>query len=429
MTVMRGYGSAQEQWTSKTRYSQLVELQRALVSETGLQFPVPPKKWIGNLNPEFILERRQQLEAFLQKILAHHTVRYSVSAKRFFDAQRFSMSLGRKSDGEVSMYLRGSQKYKLASILGNIGRRYDKAHFLVTDHRASAKKILTWTPMLKRSQIPREDLRRILEWMPKIDHRNIAVSDWDFLDSERGAVITVLDCQQKGSLKDLIYRAKNPVAPYPQKYSTPSSNGLDLPSIRLYGYQVLEGLQFLFHKGLPYGMLHAGNVLIGNDGIAKLSDLECGLLGYAGLYDQFVEELRKIQTLVDTDVYSFGHLMYEMSKGEPLMSATCETGFNGMPAAAIMEQILVSEAIKSGIPKISALLDHQFFQGAPTGGSVSACKITKSVKEILGEVTKDRLGFMSSKQQRYRDYRKAEKTEADKRSKKAMKTREAQGVV
>lgn len=42
--------------------------------------------------------------------------------------------------------------------------------------------------------------------------------------------------------------------------------------------QILEGLQFLHDHNIPYGQLHPGNVLL-EKGVAKLTDLEIGLLG------------------------------------------------------------------------------------------------------------------------------------------------------
>lgn len=60
-------------------------------------------------------------------------------------------------------------------------------------------------------------------------------------------------CYEKGSLRDLICKSK-PRGHYLKKYASPSKTvALDLQSIKLFGRQILETLNLLHEKGLPYG--------------------------------------------------------------------------------------------------------------------------------------------------------------------------------
>ena len=94
---------------------------------------------------------------------------------------------------------------------------------------------------------------------------------------------------------------------------------------RRYGRQILEALRFLHEKGIPFGHLHSGNVVIKDDGACALTDLENGILGAPALYTPHITKLPKVDTLEHYHVYSFGHVLYEMALGKPLSTATSDT--------------------------------------------------------------------------------------------------------
>lgn len=52
-------------------------------------------------------------------------------------------------------------------------------------------------------------------------------------------------------------------------------------------------LKFLHDKGIPYGHLHASNVLIEDD-TCKLLDIENSLLGLSSYYRSYITQFRKI---------------------------------------------------------------------------------------------------------------------------------------
>lgn len=67
--------------------------------------------------------------------------------------------------------------------------------------------------------------------------------------------------------------------------------------IMLYLFQILEALSFIHEKGLPYGHLHTGNILLTATG-AKLLDVENGLLGLPAFYRPYVVQRRKLYATV-----------------------------------------------------------------------------------------------------------------------------------
>lgn len=68
------------------------------------------------------------------------------------------------------------------------------------------------------------------------------------------------------------------------------------------------------------GHIHAGNVII-VDGVARLVDIENFILGVASFYRPFFVQHSKINTYELIDVYSFGHLLYELTFGYPLQES------------------------------------------------------------------------------------------------------------
>lgn len=66
----------------------------------------------------------------------------------------------------------------------------------------------------------------------------------------------------EGSLRDRLFGVK-PIAPASNKYrQTIAGVPLKEHFVALYGRQVLEALLYLERSGVPYGHLHAGNVIL-----------------------------------------------------------------------------------------------------------------------------------------------------------------------
>jgi len=75
-------------FTIYRRYSEFYELQWNLQQTLGLRLAFPSKKIYGNLSPEFVEERRKELETYLKKVLEHQHARDSPDVHAFFDCQQ-----------------------------------------------------------------------------------------------------------------------------------------------------------------------------------------------------------------------------------------------------------------------------------------------------------------------------------------------------
>jgi PX domain-containing protein kinase-like protein len=150
----------------------------------------------------------------------------------------------------------------------------------------------------------------------------------------------------------------------------------------MYGRQILEALRFLHSKGLPHGHVHAGNVIV-QDGVAKLMDVENIILGLPSFYRPFFMQHGKINNFEGIDVYSFGHLMFEMSMGFPLQESLarqisdCPDSlsefekftntecklmiFFSKIAENLLDSILTRDAFKQAMPTLDQLCAHHFF--------------------------------------------------------------------
>ncbi|NWX10033.1 PXK protein, partial [Caloenas nicobarica] len=114
-----------------------------------------------------------------------------------------------------------------------------------------------------------------------------------FATANESSALVIRPFSEKGTLKDLIYKAK-PKDPFLKKYCNPKKiQGLELQQIKTYGRQILEVLKFLHEKGFPYGHLHSANVMLDGD-TCKLLDLENSLFGLPSFYRSYFSQFRKI---------------------------------------------------------------------------------------------------------------------------------------
>nr|XP_029508875.1 PX domain-containing protein kinase-like protein [Oncorhynchus nerka] len=135
-----------------------------------------------------------------------------------------------------------------------------------------------------------------------------------------------------------------------------------LQQIRTYGRQILEVLRFLHDKGFPYGHLHASNIVI-EDNTCKVLDIENSLLGLPSYYRPYITQFRKINTTESIDVYSFGHLLYEMTYGRPPDAVPVDQypAVTYTSVVSVLQSILSTDACKTGMPTVAQLLQTPLF--------------------------------------------------------------------
>uniref|UniRef100_A0A8C9R129 PX domain-containing protein kinase-like protein n=1 Tax=Scleropages formosus TaxID=113540 RepID=A0A8C9R129_SCLFO len=357
---------------SHTEY--IIRVQRGVSSEntwqcmltiwtniSGINLPLPPKKLIGNMDREFIAERQKGLQAYLNFITLHHLLSSSELVKKFLDTNNYSANYTEIALQQVSMFFRSDPKWEVIEPLKDMGWRIHKRYFLVKNkEQPKERQVLSWVDLGPDKFLSDKDLQSAMKLLPTIT--NPYISPVTFATTSESSALVIRVFSEKGTLRDHICKVK-PKEPFLKKYCNPKKiQGLELQQIRTYGRQILEVLKFLHDKGFPYGHLHASNVLV-EDETCKLLDVENSLLGLPSFYRQYITQFRKINTLESMDVYSFGHLLYEMTYGRP-PDAVPVDHYPPAPSSSIvsvLQSILSTEACKTGMPTVSQLLQTPLF--------------------------------------------------------------------
>ncbi|XP_074007446.1 PX domain-containing protein kinase-like protein isoform X11 [Numenius arquata] len=363
-----------------------IEASQSLHSHTisTLSLPLPPKKLIGNMEREFIAERQKGLQAYLDVITTHHILSNCELVKKFLDPNSYSVNYTEIALQHVSMFFRSEPKWEVVEPLKDIGWRIRKKYFLMkTKNQPKERLMLSWADLGPDKYLSDKDLQYAVKLLSSCSHPYIYKIT--FATANESSALVIRPFSEKGTLKDLIYKAK-PKDPFLKKYCNPKKiQGLELQQIKTYGRQILEVLKFLHEKGFPYGHLHSANVMLDGD-TCKLLDLENSLLGLPSFYRSYFSQFRKINTLEGVDVHCFGHLLYEMTYGRPPDTIPVDS-FPPAPSvfvASVLESILTCEAMKNGMPTVSRLLQMPLFSDVLlTNSEKPQFKIPTKLKEAL----------------------------------------------
>ncbi|XP_055545831.1 uncharacterized protein LOC129730492 isoform X3 [Wyeomyia smithii] len=216
-------------------------------------------------------------------------------------------------------------RYESIAHLDDIGNRPNKHWFLLNDCTVRTDRLMTLLPLpsdcIALEELPPSECPQgvLMELLGSLQHPYIyPVLDLGFFptDTHHYACL-VMPFNPRGSLKDLIYKSQWN-EPWSRKY-TRKSTCLPLSQVQRLGRQILEALLFLKERGIPsHGHLHSGNVILQN-GVARLSGLENGLLGLNSRVNAVVWA-HTAPDIDNIDVICFGHLLFEMCAGYELSS-------------------------------------------------------------------------------------------------------------
>ncbi|XP_008103638.1 PX domain-containing protein kinase-like protein isoform X2 [Anolis carolinensis] len=380
--VQRGI-SMENSWQIIRRYSDFDLLNNSL-QVSALSLPLPPKKLIGNMDREFIAERQKGLQNYLNVITSNHILSNCEPVKKFLDPNNYSVNYTEIALQHVSMFFRSEPKWEVVEPLKDIGWRIRKKYFLMKiKNQPKERLVLSWADLGPDKYMSDKDLQCAVKFISSCSHPYIYKVI--FATASESSALVIRSFNEKGTLKDLIYKAK-PKDQFLKKYCNPKKiQGLELQQIKTFGRQILEVLKFLHEKGFPYGHLHASNVVLEGD-TCRLLDLENSLLGLPSFYRSYFTQFRKINTLEAVDVHCFGHLLYEMTYGRPPDSVPVDS-FPPAPSnsvVTVLESILSPEATKNGMPTVSRLLQMPLFSDVfLTNSEKTQFKIPSKLKEAL----------------------------------------------
>lgn len=87
LQVQRGIDST-ETWQILKRYNDFVKLHKSLAC-SELCPELPKKKFIGNMHPSFIAQRRFELQEYLKTVLMNPILASSLTTKKFIDPEQY----------------------------------------------------------------------------------------------------------------------------------------------------------------------------------------------------------------------------------------------------------------------------------------------------------------------------------------------------
>ncbi|XP_011646171.1 PX domain-containing protein kinase-like protein isoform X2 [Pogonomyrmex barbatus] len=393
----------EKSWRVSRRYNDFVQLNAAL-SISGFDLSLPPKRIIGNMEPDFIAQRQIALQNYLNIVLMNPILASSLPMKKFLDPENYTAPLHEIALQQVSLALRSDANFEVCKPIPDMGWRLRK-HYYVVKNRQNPKQelLLAWVEFGPDKHLQDKDIQGVFKTLGSLRHTYIEPIVHQHV-TDNGA-LTIRNFYPAGTLRDVLCITK-PKQPFIKKYGNPKQiKSLTVQEIATYGYQILEALGFLHEKGLPYGHLHTGNVLL-TPRCAKLLDIENGLLGLPAFYRPYVVQRRKLHATTQVDVYSFGHVLYEMAFGRPLLEATCsDLSHCEANLKNLLEVILSPEALKQDLPTVIRLLEHPFFESARRAalaiGTVEKpyFKLSNHLKEALQEA-------VNKAEQRLRDEQK-----------------------
>ncbi|XP_058582372.1 PX domain-containing protein kinase-like protein isoform X3 [Neofelis nebulosa] len=326
--VQRGI-SVENSWQIVRRYSDFDLLNNSL-QIAGLSLPLPPKKLIGNMDREFIAERQKGLQNYLNVITTNHVLSNCELVKKFLDPNNYSANYTEIALQQVSMFFRSEPKWEVVEPLKDIGWRIRKKFFLMKiKNQPKERLVLSWADLGPDKYLSDKDFQCLIKLLPSCLHPYIYRVT--FATANESSALLIRMFNEKGTLKDLIYKAK-PKDPFLKKYCNPKKiQGLELQQIKTYGRQILE-------------------------------------------------------TLESVDVHCFGHLLYEMTYGRPPDSVPVDSfpPAPSMAVVAVLESTLSCEACKNGMPTVSRLLQMPLFSDVLlTTSEKPQFKIPTKLKEAL----------------------------------------------
>ncbi|XP_063243866.1 slowpoke-binding protein isoform X2 [Bacillus rossius redtenbacheri] len=307
-------------------------------------------------------------------------------------------------------YLHARPRYTLLHHLNDIGSRVDKHWFVVRDTSVKTERLLTLVPRGAGCPIRCDAGTRdtILGLFLALQHPYIyPVLDLDFRDvGSQTYVILVLPFNNKGSLKDLIYKSRWQ-DDWGQKYGQRSA-GLPLSQVQRLGRQILEALLFLKDRGFPpCGHVHSGNIILQN-GVARLTGLENTLLGLTSRIHPVIWSRAREQPQA-VDAICFGHVLFEMCAGYELCAPEPTQG-HLLDIKDYPQIVEVLEFIFHGphqrCPSVEELLLSDFFRNidlremraAPLPQAFQA-RLTASTISLLNEIKRHQDGKRSRRSQ------------------------------
>ncbi|VDK56408.1 unnamed protein product [Anisakis simplex] len=273
-------------WSVERRYTQFREMNKNL-EKFGVELGFPPKKAIGNTKEQFIVQRKEALQKFLDKICSHSLFYSSPAVVSFLDVLPDSFTV---LDEWILLSVRDKPEWRLGERHVNCGWRAAKTiHELKCGQSALVLSAVRYGPD-RCGDI--ETLNETLNFMRSLDYAYIGecISSW----ADDKGVLSVYRAFDGGSLRDHLYKS-NWRDEFFVKYCVDRTvYSLEIVDIRFICRQILEALSLFCALSIPFIDIHSGNISISDCG-CELIDAEQEPI----LKSIFAPETRSLPTLVE----------------------------------------------------------------------------------------------------------------------------------
>ncbi|PAA48669.1 hypothetical protein BOX15_Mlig016641g1 [Macrostomum lignano] len=307
----------------------------------------------------------------------------------------------------LQFHLRNGRQWIVKDHLSQLGTRRSWNWFSVTSAGGDRFCLLLLSPYVSDPALCPLPLKQksfacVRQWLEGLRHECLLLGQLDLIEKHSRFLHIVPFCP-KGSVRDFICQT-NPLYPHQTKVAR-RRRPVPLGKLHAWSGRVLRALLHLHSCGLrPHGFVHAGNVLLSNEGV-QLGGLESVLTGQV---PPRWPELRRLLPAGGrrrhlTDSVGLGHLLFEMATGFEL-TATAPTAVEFQILAAkgrkyrpLLDVLnFIFERLPFGsIPELGAIADHAFFAGcmvefpvAETAAASDSTASTAVVASFLKRVRK-----------------------------------------
>lgn len=406
-------------WRVLHRYRDFDSLHTSLGLDR-FHISLPAKKMFGNTGKDFIEGRRQSLQVFLDSILAHPFLSQHIAVKRFLDPVNYPLSVGLGAVESVEKTLRGSSLYVLGQLLPGLGWRVRRLYAWarrVGDTGSGARLLMSWSPFGPDHCLSLTQTNLLIKCIASIECPNIQVHEHCRVTTD--GVLCVTPFCAGGSLRDLVSASRPGSAPALYKMADRVTSlqhrcALFYHDIRVICRQILDALHFLHEHGFPYGHLHSGNVLY-ESGVCRLTELENIVWGVPSLYRSYLVRHKRLLTPMAADVYGFGHILYELTFGQPLLTDSVDDLPNDLlpELGSVIRSVLSAEALRTGLPSVGDLLKLPMFADVVPPLPLSfRCRQSAQAREAFSAVRSAIEHRLQVEHKQYRLTRRLHKTEA-----------------
>uniref|UniRef100_A0A915BNA7 PX domain-containing protein n=1 Tax=Parascaris univalens TaxID=6257 RepID=A0A915BNA7_PARUN len=365
-----------KKWTIQRRYTQFSEVSKRL-EKFGVELGLPPKKVIGNTKEQFIAQRKDALQKFLDVICSHSLFYSSPVVAAFFGIfPPTSIAF----DEWILLSIRGKSQWALGEKQVNCGWRAGKALYeLKCGRNCLTLSAIRYGPDRCGSV---EGINEALHFIRGLEYPYVSecVASW----ADEKGVIAVRPAFNNGTLRDHLYKS-NWRDQFFVKYCVERSVfSLEALDVRFICRQVLEALSLFCALSIPFVDVHAGNVSVSDCG-CEVIDVEQVLAGQPSFHRPYMLKTSWINTIEDMMVFAFGEFLFELLTGFfsfPMNSAN--EGLALVPSIfqPILKSIFAPD--RRVMPTLIELISSDLFVDIPVAKmNRREIRMPTSVKQLL----------------------------------------------